>query len=127
MAADQKRVASDLECIGDRIIDACLDAIAGNGRDDITGQHLDVAVGVGKGAVGCKLKSVKETGVNECVARKELQDFGFQCDLGLNALASRRADVLTKANRPCLRQDRFTQAQGYLGVGGGMRSLRPSR
>jgi len=99
MAADQKRVASDLECIGDRIIDACLDAM--------------------RGMAGMTLPA--------CVARIELQDLGFQSDLGLNALASRRADVLTKANRPCLRQDRFTQAQGYLGVGGGMGSLRPSR
>src|SRR6266699_893036 len=69
LTADEQRISSDLEGVGDRIIDAGLDAIAGDGRDPVSRQYLDVAVGVGEGAVGADLKCVKAPGVDEGVTR----------------------------------------------------------
>ena len=43
LVANPQRVATDLECVGDRIIEPGLDAVARNRRDNVTRRYLDVA------------------------------------------------------------------------------------
>src|SRR5450631_1498165 len=69
LAVDEQRIPTNLECVGDGIIDAGLDPIAWDCRDSIAGQNLDVAAGgVGKRAVGADLQRVQETRVHESIA-----------------------------------------------------------
>jgi hypothetical protein len=75
LAADEQRIAADLEGVGDRIIDAGLDPVARDRRDSIARQDLDVAVGVGERAVGADLQRVEEARIHQGIAGIELQVF----------------------------------------------------
>jgi hypothetical protein len=59
---------SNFERVGDRIIDAGLDPIARDCRDSIAGQDLNVAVDIGKRAIGTDLQGVKESRVHKGIA-----------------------------------------------------------
>src|SRR5262249_35013201 len=97
LAGDVQSIAADLEGVGDRIIDACLDAVPGNRRNLVTGQDLDIAIGVGKGTIRGKLQCVKEARVEKSVARTQLIFVRLEGDLGLDALTPRRTDILEEA------------------------------
>ena len=96
LAADKQRVAADLELVGDRIVDSGLDAVARNRRDLVARQNLDIVIGIPKGAIGGELQCRQEARVDQRVARIKLQRGRVEIDLGLDALASGRADVLEK-------------------------------
>jgi hypothetical protein len=59
LAADEQRIPSNLERVGDRIIDAGFDSVAGDGRDSIARQNLDITVGIGEGTVGADLQGIR--------------------------------------------------------------------
>ncbi len=44
LTADEQRISPNLECVSQRIFDPCLDPVAGDCRDSIAGQNLDIAV-----------------------------------------------------------------------------------
>src|SRR5205823_4717031 len=77
-----------------RIIDAGLDSSAWDSGDPIAGQNLDIAVEVGKRAVGADLQGVKKSRVDKGIAGIKLQGARAESDFGLDALAARRTDVL---------------------------------
>src|ERR1700733_4257702 len=54
LVADPQRVATNLECVGDRIIEPGLDAMTWDRRDDVARRYLDVAVRVDERAVRTK-------------------------------------------------------------------------
>src|SRR5436190_5278191 len=94
LAADEQRIAADLEGIGDRIIETGLDPIAGDRRNSVARHDLDIAVAVRKRTVGAELQGVEEARIDEGIAGIELQRFRGQRNLRFDALASRRTDVL---------------------------------
>ncbi len=51
LAADEQRISANLERVGNRIVDPGLYSIAGNCRNSITRQNLDIAVGVSEGTI----------------------------------------------------------------------------
>src|SRR5260370_35634794 len=63
LTADEQCVASNLERVGDRIIDAGLDPVSRDGRNPMAGKDLDVAMEVGEGPVGTDLQRVRESTV----------------------------------------------------------------
>ena len=73
LIAVESCVRADLEGIGDRIVEAGLDAMARDGRDLIARQDLNIAVFVGERAVGADLQRVEKTRVDEGIAGVELQ------------------------------------------------------
>ena len=68
LAADEQRIAANLEGVADRIIDTELDPVAGYRRNLIARQDLDIAVVIPKRAVGADLQRVEETRIHEGIA-----------------------------------------------------------
>jgi len=94
LAADQQHVAAEFQLVGHGIIDAGLDPMAGDRGNLIAGLDKDVAIAVGKGAVRAKRQSIAKSRIDEGIARIELEGAGLQVGPGLDALATRRADIL---------------------------------
>lgn len=94
LTAEKQPIASDLECVGNGIVDPGLDPASGDGGNPIAGNNLDVAVGVGKGTIGADLQRVEKSRVDQRVAGVELQHGRLQIDFGLDALAAGQTDVL---------------------------------
>src|SRR5207302_10364739 len=94
LTADVKRIASDLERVGDGIVDAGLDPVSGDGGNSIARQNLDVAVGVRKETVGADLQRIEESRIDQRVAGVELEGSRLEIDFGLDALAAGGADIL---------------------------------
>src|SRR5260370_25763616 len=67
LIADEQRVATDLERVGDRIIDAGLDPVSRDCGNSVAGNDLDVAIDVGEGAIGTDLKRVKKSRVDQII------------------------------------------------------------
>src|ERR1700712_5328782 len=65
LAAYEQRIASHLERVGDRIIEAGLDAIAGDRGDSVARQDLDVAVGVGKRAMRTDVQGIEKSRIDQ--------------------------------------------------------------
>src|SRR4029079_19166907 len=92
-----------------------LDAMAGNGGDQVARQDLYVIVLIAKRAVGADLQRIEETRVNEGIAGIELEGRRSEPGLGLDALPSCRADILEIAESLQLRDG---NGQDVIGVGG---------
>ena len=68
LAANEQRIASNLEGIGDRIIDTELDPVARYRRNSIARHDLDIPVGIRERAVGADLQGIEEARINEGIA-----------------------------------------------------------
>ena len=67
LIAVESCVRADLEGIGDRIVEAGLDAMARDGRDLISRKDLDIAIYC-EWAVGADLQGIEEPRIDESVA-----------------------------------------------------------
>src|SRR4051794_11695394 len=105
LTADEQRVRTNLEGVRHRVIETGLDSVAGNRRNSIARQDLNVAVAVCKRTVGANLQSVEESCVHQGVARIKLQCLRREVDLSLETLAARRTDVL-EITKPLQRRGR---------------------
>src|SRR4029077_6498456 len=85
LAAEEQRIAADLQRVGDRIVETRLDPVARNCRDSIAGHDLDISVSVRKRTVRAELQEVEEARVHESIAGIELQRFRGQGYLRFNA------------------------------------------
>ena len=97
LAADEQSIATDLEGVGDRIIDAKFDPVTRDRRNSVARHDLDIAVGIGERAVGADLQSIKEARIHERIAGIELQRLRRQIHLSLDALALCPTHVLEVA------------------------------
>ncbi len=95
LAGDEKRIASDLEGVGDGIVDVGLDPVTRDRRDLVARHDLDVVVR--RRQTDCcepTCKRVQEARVDKSVAGVQLHLVRLETDFGLDALAAGRADVL---------------------------------
>ena len=68
LVADKQGVSTYLEGINDRVIHPELDAVAGYRRNSIARHDRDIAVSIGKRAVGADLQGIKETRIHERIS-----------------------------------------------------------